>query len=100
MVADLSPKDYKVIVAGFGDTADKAQEDAESRLPFDPSEKDDYCTKYGTGDPREVEGGQLKIEIGYNLRQTKSKSKKTKAKSSSYGLGDVFDVTRNLEDRV
>jgi hypothetical protein len=97
MVADVS--EYKLNVAGFGDTPKAALEDAEARLPFEVSEIENYCTKYAVSDPREVEGGQVKVEIGYNPKKA-SKTKKTKSKSSTHGSTDPFAVTRNLESRV
>lgn len=90
-------KEYKNITVGFGATQEEAINNAHSRLPYDlrlPAHAGKYAG-HKVFDPQAVEGGQFKVQIGYNLPgQTAAEAGQTQKRPGSHGETDSFAATR------
>ncbi len=95
-------KAYDYVMVGFGDNPKAAMDDALSRLDKPLSDATIY-SRYKIGEPSKVEGDLFKIEICYDIRRDPTppvQRRKARRRSGSYGQGDVFAVTRDLESRL
>lgn len=95
-------KAYDYVMVGFGDNPKAAMDDALSRLDKPLSDATTY-SGYRIGEATKVEGDLFKIEIHYDIQRDPTppvQRSRVKKKSGSYGPGDVFAVTRDLESRV
>lgn len=89
--------EYTHTVAGFGASAKEALKDAEDRLPYKPLSNLEMAKMYGgfkVYDPRKVEGGQFKVEIGYTPLEQTARARDVQKRAGSAGPGSVFETTK------
>lgn len=90
-------KPFKNIMAGFGENASKARDDAMSRMPYDPQKQPAAYSRLAVGDPTKVEGNQYKVNISYDLAEQTANAPRpetVQARPASFGPTDIFEDTR------
>lgn len=93
----VKSKSFDYVVVGIGIDEAVALAQAEAKLPYKLPGTDHYASLV-TKPAVEITGGQVKVEIGYTLREDpagKKTAKVVRGTPSSFGGSDPFADTRD-----